>query len=318
VATRRQFISALGGALAAPFAAHAQRRTPTLGILLVGNREPFMTHFFAGMRDLGYIEGQNVQIQFRSAEGKLDRLPALAGELVALKVDVLIASETPAALAAKRATTDIPIVMARAGDPAGTGLIASLARPGGNITGLSAATAELAGKSLELIREIVPSAKRVAALADPNNAFTKPFLEQIHLYAGQTGTTIQVFMVRSPPEFETAFAEMKAGNIDAVIVQPTLPRGPAIAAARKHRILSVSGNRAFADGGGLMSYAASLADRYRNAAPYVDRILKGAKPADLPVQQPTRFELVINQQAAREIGIVIPPALLARADDVIE
>lgn len=315
---RRNFIAALGlGAIAAPLAARAQRPIPRLGVLLVGNREPFITHFFAGLRDLGYSDQTNIAIEFRSAEGKLERLPKLAAEL-AQSVDIIVASETPAVLAAKRATSNIPIIMAPAGDPVGTGLIASLAKPGGNITGLSAATAELAGKSLELIREVLPLAGRVAALADPANAFTKPFLEQIHLNAGAAKIAIQVFMVRTPPEFDTAFADMKASRIDAVIVQPTLPRGPAIAGALKHQVPSVSGNRAFADGGGLMSYAASLADRYRNAAPYVDRILKGAKPADLPVQQPTRFELVINLKTARALGVSMPPSLLARADDVIE
>ena len=315
---RRDFIAALGGAAALPFAAHAQEKTQRIGVLLVGNREPFNSQFAAGLRDLGYAGQKSLQMEFRSAEGRLDRLPALAAELVALKVDLIVASETPAVQAAKRATTDVPIVMAPAGDPVGTGLVASLARPGGNVTGLSAATAELAGKSVELIREVLPSAKRVAALADPVNPFTKPFLEQIDLNAKASGTVVQVFMVRAAPEFETAFAEMKSSQIDAVIVQPTLPRPPAIAQALKHRIPSVSGNRAFADGGGLMSYAASLADRYRNAVVYVDRILKGAKPADLPVQQPTRFELVINLKTARTLGIGIPPTLLARADEVIE
>ena len=318
---RRSFIAMLGGTAALPLLAsrpsHAQRR-PTLGILLVGNREPFTTHFFAGLREMGYADKTGARIEFRSAEGKLDRLPALAAELVALKVDVLIASETPAVLAAKRATSTVPIVMAPAGDPVGTGLIDGLARPGGNITGLSAATAELAGKSIELIREVLPTASRVAALADPNNAFTKPFLEQIHLSAKANNTAVQVFLVRAAPDFEPAFAEMKASKIDAVIVQPTLPRGPAIEQALKHRVPAVSGNCAFADNGGLMSYAASLADPYRNAAIYVDRILKGTKPADLPVRQPTHFELVINMRTAKAIGVTIPPTLLARADEVIE
>ena len=172
---RREFIVALGAA-ALPFAAHAQRPAPRLGVLLVGNREPFTTQFIAGLRELGYADA-TIQVEFRSAEGKLDRLPELAAEVVALKVDLIVASETPAVLAAKQTTTTVPIVMAPAGDPVGTGLIASLARPGGNVTGLSAATAELAGKSIELIREVLPGAKRVAALADPSNAFTKPFLE---------------------------------------------------------------------------------------------------------------------------------------------
>jgi putative ABC transport system substrate-binding protein len=317
---RREFITLLGGTAAAwPLAARAQQTNlPKLGILLVGNREPFSRLFWAGLREFGYIDGQNMQVEFRSAEGKLNLLPELAAELVRLKVDVIVASETPSVQAAKRATSEIPIVMAPSGDPVGTGLIASLARPGGNVTGLSAATAELAGKSLELIREIMPTASRVAALADPTNAFTKPFLEQINLTARTIGIEIQVVMLRGTEVFDAAFAEMAAKRIDAVIVQPTLPRGPIIDLVQKHRLPAVSGNRAFAEAGGLMSYAASLADRYRNAAPYVDKILKGTKPADLPVQQPTKFELVINLKTAKALGLTIPPRILARADEVIE
>ena len=242
----------------------------------------------------------------------------MAAELVRLKVDIIVASETPSVQAAKRATNKIPIVMAPSGDPVGTGLIANLARPGGNVTGLSAATAELAGKSLELIREILPSASRVAALADPTNPFTKPFLEQIQIAAQTIGIKIEVIMVRGTEEFDAAFAEMDRKRIEAVIVQPTLPRGRIVDLVQKHRLPAVSGNRAFADAGGLMSYSASLADRYRNAAPYVDKILKGAKPADLPVQQPTKFELVINLKAAKALGLTVPPTLLARTDEVIE
>jgi putative ABC transport system substrate-binding protein len=259
-----------------------------------------------------------MQIEYRSAEGKLDRLPMLAAELVDLKVDIIVASETPAVQAAKRATTDIPIVMAPSGDPVGTGLISSLSRPGGNVTGLSAATAELAGKSLELIREILPGARRVAALADPANAFTKSFLAQIHASAKAAGLEIQDVMLGGTQDLEPIFAGIASGGVDALIVQPTLPRAPIIALAQKHRLATVSGNRAFADAGGLMSYAGSLADRYRNAAPYVDKILKGAKPADLPVQQPTKFELVINLKTAKALGISVPPAMLTRADEVIE
>ena len=189
---RRDFIVALAGSATAwPFVMHAQRaKSAKLGVLLVEKREPFSRVFSEGLRELGYIDGQNMQIEYRSAEGKLDRLPMLAAELVDLKVDIIVASETPAVQAAKRATTDIPIVMAPSGDPVGTGLISSLSRPGGNVTGLSAATAELAGKSLELIREILPGARRVAALADPANAFTKSFLAQIHASAKAAGLEI--------------------------------------------------------------------------------------------------------------------------------
>jgi putative ABC transport system substrate-binding protein len=316
---RREFMTLLGATTIWPLTARAQQsKVPRLGVLLVGNREPFSKLFWEGLRELGYIDGQNLQAEFRSAEGKLERLPELAAELVRLKVDIIVASETPSVQAAKRATSDIPIVMAPSGDPVGTGLIASLAMPGGNVTGLSAATAELAGKSLDLIREILPSASRVAALADPTNSFTKPFLEHIQLAARTIGIEVEAVMVRGMEELDTVFAEMDRKRIEAVIVQPTLPRAPIVDLVQKHRLPAVSGNRAFAEAGGLMSYAGSLADRYRNAAPYVDKILKGAKPADLPVQQPTRFELVINLKTAKTLGLTIPPTLLARADEVIE
>ena len=316
---RREFITVIGSAAAWPIAVRAQQANPPkLGILLVGNREPFSTQFGAGLREFGYIDGQNIQVVFRSAEGKLNLLPELATELVRLNVDIIVASETPSVQAAKNATGEIPIVMAPSGDPVGTGLIASLAKPGGNVTGLSAATAELAGKSLELIKEIIPTASCVAALADPINAFTKPFLEQINLTARSTGIEIQVVMIHGTESLDAAFAEMAGKRIDAAIVQPTLPRGPIIDLVQKCHLPAVSGNRAFADAGGLMSYAASLADRYRNAVPYVDKILKGTKPADLPVQQPTKFELVINLKTARALRLTVPPTMLARADEVIE
>jgi putative ABC transport system substrate-binding protein len=291
---------------------------PRIGILLVENREPFMREFQAGLGEAGYSEGKNIQLEFRSAGGKLAALGELATELVRLNVDVIVASETPAVMAIKQATGTIPIVMAPAGDPLGTGLIASLAQPGGNITGLSAATAELAGKSLELIREMLPGVQRITALADPTNPFSKSFLKQIHLSSNVLGVEILVANVKAPEEFEGAFAGMARDRAEAVVVQPTLPRKPVIDLALKHRLPSVSGNRAFADTGGLMSYAASLADRHRNAAIYVDQILKGAKPADLPVRQPVKFELVINQRTAKALGLTVPPTLLARADEVIE
>ncbi len=318
---RREAVALLGatilaGALQRPTL--AQRSRPVIGVLLVGGREPFAGQFLDGLRELGYLDGQSIQLEWRSAEGKLNALPDLAAELVRQKVDIIVASETPAVHAAKRATTDIPIVMAPAGDPLGTGLVASLARPGGNVTGLSAATAELAGKSIEIVREILPSMRRVAALADPGNPFSKPFLEQIHLAARTAGVAVYVANVRAPEEFEAAFAEIERARAEAVIVQPTLPRQRPIELALRHRLPSASGNRAFPDGGGLLSYAASLADRHRNAAVYVDRILKGAKPADLPVQQPVKYELVINLKTAKALGLTVPATMLGRADEVIE
>jgi putative tryptophan/tyrosine transport system substrate-binding protein len=316
---RREFIILVSGTAFWSVNAYAQENgLHKIGVLLVESREPFEQLFTEGLRDFGYVEGQNIHIEIRSAGGKLSALPDLAAELVQLKPEVIVASETPAVQAAKRATTEIPIVMAPSGDPVGTGLIATLSQPGGNVTGLSAATAELAGKSLELLREILPNLRRVAALADPKNPFTKSFLGQINRFGEAGHIEIDTVMLHPPEEFEPAFAGMLARNVEAVIVQPTLPRAPIIDLAREYRLPSVSGNRAFADGGGLMSYAGSLADRYRNAAPYIDKILKGAKPADLPVQQPTRFELVVNLKTARALGLSLPAALVVRADDVIE
>ena len=316
---RREFIAIACGVAAWPLVARTQQKqVPKIGILLVGNREPFSSAFREGLRELGYIEQQNLLLEVRSSEGRPKLLAELASELVQLGVDVIVASETPAVQAAKRASSAIPIVMAPSGDPVGTGLIASLARPGGNVTGLSAATAELAGKSLELVREILPSAHRVAALADPANPFTKPFIEQIQMIGGALGFDIRPVMVRGVEDYGLAFSAMFTERVDSVIVQPTLARKEAVDLALKHRLPSISGNRAFADAGGLMSYSASVADRYRNAAIYVDKILRGAKPADLPVQQPTRFELVINLKTGKALGLTIPAALLARADEVIE
>jgi putative ABC transport system substrate-binding protein len=319
---RREFITLLGGAAAVwPLAAHAQQpKVPTIGALVIGNINPeqFWREFRQGLRDLGYVEGQNIRFEFRSAEGHLDRLPELAAELVRLKVDIIVTWFTPTALAAKQATHEIPIVMAETGDPVGTGLVASLPRPGGNVTGMAAATAELAGKSVQLIRDMLPSARRVTALANATDPFSKPFLEQIELGGEATGTTINPVRISSSEEFETAFASMEKDRPDAVIVQPSLPTIRAAELALKHRVPAVSVPRWFAEGGGLMSYSPRFVVLFRKAAVYVDKILKGAQPADLPVEQPTHFELIINMKTAKALGIDVPPTLLARADEVIE
>ncbi len=308
-----------GAALAWPDAAPAQQtKRPKIGVLIIANPEPFWSLFRGGLRELGYVDGQNIDLHFRSAEGQPHLLPKLAAELVRLNVDIIVASQTPAVTAAKQATSFIPIVMAGAGDPVGTGLIASLARPGGNITGLSGTTAELGGKTLELIREILPSVRRVAVLANAADPFTKPFLEQL-LSAGQTmGLKVQPVMVRGAEEFDAAFAEIKGQFADAVIVQPSLLRKRAVELAMQHRLPAISPTRSFAAEGGLMAYAANQTDLFNKAAVFVDKILKGAKPADLPVLQPTRFDLVLNLATAKALGIKIPPALLARADEIIE
>ena len=320
---RREFIGLLCGAAAVrPLAAHAQQpKMPTVGALVIGNINPeqFWREFRQGLRDLGYVEGQNIRYEFRSAEGHLDRLPELAAELVRLKIDIIVTWFTPTALAAKQATLEIPIVMAETGDPVGTGLVASLPRPGGNVTGIASATAELAGKSVQLIRDMLPWARRVTALANATDPFSKPFLEQIRLGGEATGTTINPVRISSSEELETAFASMEKDRPDAVIVQPSLPSKRAAELALKHRVPAVSVPRWFAEEqGGLMSYSARYVDLFRKAAVYVDKILKGAQPADLPVEQPTHFELIINMKTAKALGIDVPPTLLARADEVIE
>ncbi len=319
---RREFITLLGGAVTAwPLTARTQqRKLPKIGVLVAGKPDPgpFWRLFREGLRDLGYIEGQTILFEFRSAGGKADLLNELAADLVRLKVDIIVVWQTPTALAARQATHEIPIVMADVGDPVGTGLVASLARPGGNVTGLAGVTAELAGKSVELIRGMMPSARRVAVLLNVTDPFRKPFLEQIQHAARTVGVGIEPIMVGGGNELDAAFSRMSQEQIDAVIVQPSLPTKRAADLALQHRLPAVSVPRWFAEEGGLMSYSARLAELYHQAASYVDKILKGAKPADLPVMQPTKFELVINLKTAKALGLTIPPSVLVQADEVIQ
>jgi putative tryptophan/tyrosine transport system substrate-binding protein len=268
--------------------------------------------------ELGYVEGQSVRYEFRSDEGQANRLPELAAELVRLKVDVIVTWFTPPALAAKQATHDIPIVMALAGNPVETGLVESLARPGGNVTGMAGVGAELAAKCVELIREMIPSARRIAVLANVPDPFSKPFLEQIQRAGDASGTAVDPIMIHSAEELDAAFPAMGKGRPDAVIVQPSLPTKRVAELAVRYKLPAVSFVRDIADVGGLMTYSVAEAAAYRRAAVFVEKILKGAKPADLPVEQPTRFELVINLKTAKAIGLTVPPSLLARADEVIE
>ena len=317
---RRDFVSFLGGVAAWPHSAWAQQagKMPRIGVLIPHAPEPFLGMLRDGLRRLGYIEGQNIHLEIRTAGGKPDLLAGLAAELVRLKVDIIVANQTPTVEAAKRATKEIPIVMAPAGDPIGTGLVASLARPGGNITGMSAVTAEMGGKLLELIRQLKPSAKRVGALANAADPFAKPFLE--HIERGGRTLSIETPSVRihGAGDFSAAFADFVKQRVDAVIVQPSLPRKPAIDLALKHRLPAVSPTSAFPEEGGLLSYAATLVDMYRESAVYVDKILRGAKPAELPVQQASKFELVVNLRTAKAIGLTVPKSVLERADRVIE
>ena len=315
---RRDFIAFLGGAATGwPLAARAQQtKMPRIGVLLVSGPEP-MGPFREALRDLGYVEGKNIQVEVRSAQGQDTRLPELAAELVRSQVDVIVAVQTPAAQAAKNATRDIPIVM-MAGDPIATGLISNLARPDGNLTGLSAAAAEVAAKSLELIPEIVPGARRVGVLGNADDPFMKPFLEQIQQGAPRIHLEVRQIIVRSNDELDGAFAAIARERADAVVIQGSLPVKLTVDLALKYRLPSLSTQKSAVQAGILMSYSASFAERGRDLAAYVDKILKGAKPADLPVQQPTRYELVINLKTAKAIGLTISPTLLSRADEVIE
>src|SRR5262249_19652238 len=267
---RREFISLFGGmAAACPFVTQAQLRTvPLVGVVVVGNPnpEPFWRIFQEALRDLGYIEGRTVKFEFRSAAGKAGLLPDWAAELVQLKPDIIVAWQTPTVRAAKQATNSIPIVMADSGDPVGTGLVATLARPGGNVTGMAGVTAELAGKSVEIIREMIPSARRIGALCNAPDPFSKPFLEQIQLGGRTVGVEIRTFMVQDREEFDTVFSQVPREHVDAVIVQPSLPTRRAAELAVKARLPAASVPRWFAEEGGLISYSPKQADLYRQAA----------------------------------------------------
>lgn len=281
--------------------------------------------FRRGLRDLGYVEGRNVLIEYRDAEGRLDRLPALAAELVALKVDVVVAPNTPAALAAKQATRTIPIVFVGVGEPVTSGLVATLARPGGNVTGLSVVSPELVGKWLELLKQVVPGVGRVAALWQPGamDARTeKEMLEGAAAAARKLGFRLQFVEARGPADLERAFSDIVRERAGAITVRPApmflSERKRLVDLAAKNRLPVLYPWREFADAGGLMAYGPNLADSYRRAATYVDRILRGVEPADLPVEQPTVFELVINLATARSLGLTIPQSVLERADHLIQ
>jgi putative ABC transport system substrate-binding protein len=271
------------------------------------------------LREFGYAEGQNLAFEVRSADGNTDRLPELASELTRLPVDVIVATFTPCALAAKQAPTTIPVVMVAVADPVGAGLVQSLARPGGNITGFSNMGAETAGKSVELLREMLPSLRRVAVLANPVDPFTKPLLEQVHLAGRNTGIEIApIAMARGSDELEAAFAAMSQERAEAVVVQGIFFSRAVADLAVKHRLPSASVLRQFAQAGGLISYGADVPDIFRRSAVLVHKILQGTKPSDLPVELPTKFDLVVNLKTAKALGLDVPWFLQQRADEVIE
>ncbi len=320
---RREFITFLGGAAATwPLAANAQQPMPVIGLLGIDPGAPGPVAFIQGLRDLGYTEGRNILIESRWAEGNPERFPALAAELVALKVNVIMsAGGTLGALAAKQATSNIPIVFGAVGNPIADGLVNSLARPGGNITGLSTVTTELVGKLVELLKQIAPGVGPVALLLKPDSmpdSAREIFLKEANRSAGK----LQIVEARGPADFDSAFSELSAKGAGALVVLNTaafdIERQRIVDLAAKIRLPTMYTTRSYVDSGGLMSYGPNFADLNRRAANYVDKILKGAKPADLPVEQPTKFELFINLKTARSLGLVVPPTLLAQADDVIE
>ena len=308
------------GCLTAPLVAAAQQPThvPHIGVLLsIPTPERFYEPFREGLRELGYTEGQNIHVDYRWAPSRqVERLNDLAAELVGLEVNLIVAAYTPSAHAAKRATTVIPIVML-SGDPVGTGLVASLAHPGGNITGLSVLTTDIGGKCVELLRELLPAVPSVAALVHTTDPFARPFLENIQSTARSVGVQTHPVVVQGDEDLKEAFATMATAQDSAVIIQPNLATPLAAELALKHHLPSISLSRGFAHAGLLMSYGANEEAAFRSMTYYVHKILQGAKPGELPVQQPMKFELIINLKTAKALGLTIPPTLLFQADEII-
>ena len=312
-----------------PVTAGAQQttRAPRIGVLASSTTAgPHMLEAFrAGLRELGYVEGRSFVIEFRQAEGKLERLPALAAELAALRVDVIVVAGPIQARAAKQATRTIPIVFATAGDPVGSELVTSLARPGGNLTGLSSITPELVGKRLDLLKQALPTVSRVGVLWVPDGIgerTQKSMMQEAEAAARRLGVRLHVVQAQGPADLERAFSNMTRARVGALTVLPhvmfLIERKRLVDLAAQSRLPTVYPLRDFVDAGGLMAYGADDADLFRRAATYVDKILKGAKPEDLPVEQASKFELVINVKTAKALGLTIPPSVLGRADQVIE
>ena len=324
---RRDFMPLLGGAATWPIAARAQQSAmPVIGFLHPASREGFeenLRGFRQGLKESGYAEGENVAFEFRWADGQLDRLPGLAADLVRRRVAVIATASPPAAFAAKEASATIPIVFGMAQDPVKLGLVASLARPGGNLSGINLLLTELVAKRLELLRAMVPAAKRLAVLVNPAQATnTESTLQEVHAGAQAMGLQIRVLNVGTSQEIDAAFAGFENERPDALFVgSGTLFTGRRVQLtqwAAHHRMPASYSDRTYVEAGGLMSYGSNTTDAYRQSGVYVGRILKGAKPADLPVVQSSKFELVINAQTARILSLDVPPSLLARADEVIE
>ena len=310
---------------AASAEAQQPAKVPRIGFLYAGSPSGQLARaqaFRQGLRELGYVEGKNIVIEYRHAEGKYDRLPGLVAELVRLKVDVIVTGGGPATRSAKEATKTIPIVMAQDDDPVASGFVASLARPGGNITGLATLAPELSGKQLELLKEVVPRLSRVAVFGNSTRPGNVLALKEVELAAGALGLKLQYLDILSPKDIETAIRAASKGRAEAVLALGggvfNSVRAQLVELAAKTRLPAIYPNGQFVDAGGLMSYSANIADLNRRAATYVDKILKGAKPADLPVEQPMKFEFIVNLKAAKQIGLTIPPNVLVRSDRVIK
>jgi len=324
--TRRRLLIAFGAcALAAPFASRAQQRVYRIGFL--GNSTAALEAnlvgpFREGLRELGYVDGRNVVIEYRWAEGKYERFPELIAELVARNVEVIVTAGTPAALAVQRTAPTIPLVMVAVGDPVGTSLVASLARPGGNATGLTSVAPDLEGKRLELLREVIPKLSRVSFLLNPDNAFHVGSEKQARAAAQLLHLDVQFVGVRANSDFDQAFDAIARERADAFIVLADRVflhnRARIVDFAKRNRIPAVYPYRELVEAGGLMSFGPNYAEMHRRAAAYVDKVLKGAKPGDLPVEQPTKFELIINLKSAKALRLTIPQSLLVRADEVIQ
>jgi putative ABC transport system substrate-binding protein len=331
---RREFITLAGGAAVGwPLAAGAQQqqrqplppgKVARIGFLGASTESGWVTRvdgFRSGLRGLGYLEGNTIVIEYRWADENYERLPVLAAELVRSNVDVIVTHGTPGSAAAKRATATIPIVLANIGDPVAAGIVASLARPGGNITGLSFFSPQLGAKRIELLKELMPPLRRVAVLLNTSNPSNGPVVQAMEMTARSLKVGLQHFLIRAPGELGNAFEQMAQGQIAAVVVDDDamlLANIRAIAALAMGRRLVSVGNKEFAQAGGLMGYGADVVANYQRAAVLVDKILKGAKPADIPIEQATKFEFILNLEVAKALGLDVPPIMLVRADEVIE
>ncbi|MCP4620015.1 MAG: ABC transporter substrate-binding protein [Bradyrhizobium sp.] len=319
---RRDLIKLAGGFAALwPLMARAQQsRIPTIGVLLLGVPDPaiFLKSLHEGLRDRNYLDGRNVRLEIRSAGGDQVVLAEKAAELVRSKVDIIVAFQTPAALAAKQVTDEIPIVMGQVGDPVASGLVASFARPGGNVTGFAGGAAQVVGKVVELTRELLPSARRVAALANRDDPFSKLFIEGADTGARKVGMEMEPVTLQPTDPLEPAFELMSRKRVDAVITMTTIFKKEVVELAMQHRLPLLSTGRVVPALGGLASYSPDYNAQWRDTADYIDKILKGSKPADLPVAFPTKFELIINVKTSKALGLTISPTLLGRADEVIE